>query len=112
MDPMLEAPRELADRALVPLNPLELPPKPPALDPLLDGMLRLPIWSLPPRFAAEPADPRLAALGPVLADRLEAPALPAERSVPPALPVRVPAPPAALLETPALPVLLPKPPWS
>ena len=75
MDPMLEAPRELADRALEPLKPLGLPPKPLAPLPLLDGMLRLPILSPPP------LPPRLEALG--APDR--PPAAPAERSIPPAL---------------------------
>ena len=73
---MLEAPRELADRALEPLKPLELPPKPLALRPLLDGMLRLPILSPPP------LPPRLEALG--APDLLPVPP-PAERSIPPAL---------------------------
>ena len=91
---MLEAPRELADRALEPLKPLELPPKPLALRPLLDGMLRLPIWSLSPRFAVAPEDPRLAALGPALADRLEVAALAGRLAVPAvAPPDRLPAPP-------------------
>ena len=91
MDPMLEAPRELADRALEPLKPLELPPKPLAPIPLLDGMLRLPIWSLPLRFAVAPAVPRLAVLGAALGERLavdelvarlEAPGLAARLAVP------------------------------
>jgi hypothetical protein len=41
---MLEAPRALLARALLPLYPLEPPLKPlPDLAPLLFGMLRLPI---------------------------------------------------------------------
>ena len=52
---MLEEPRELLARALLPLKPLELPPpKPLAFDGLLLGMFWLPIWfppPLPPRFA-------------------------------------------------------------
>jgi hypothetical protein len=36
---MLEAPRMLLERALAPLNPLEPPPKPLALDGLLFGTL-------------------------------------------------------------------------
>jgi len=84
MDAMLEAPRELADRALLPLNPLELPPKPLPLIPLLDGMLRLPILSPPP------LPPRLEALGAL--ERPPAPA-PAERSIPPALGVELRDPP-------------------
>ena len=73
---MLEAPRELADRALEPLKPLELPPKPLAPIPLLEGMLRLPILSPPP------LPPRLEVLGAL--DRPPTPP-PVERSIPPAL---------------------------
>jgi len=76
MEPILEAPRELADLALLPLKPLELPPKPLALGPLLDGMLRLPILSPPP------LPPRLEALGAL--ERPPAPP-PVERFIPPAL---------------------------
>ena len=65
----------------------------------------MPIWSLLLRFAVAPADPRLAAvgpvlparlaaLGPVLPARLEAPALPARFEVPAlAPPDRLPVPP-------------------
>ena len=37
---MLEAPRALLDRALLPLNPLEPPPKPPLLRLLAEGLGR------------------------------------------------------------------------
>ena len=73
---MLEAPRELYERALLPLNPDEPPPKPPELLPLLEGMFRLPILSPP-----APVEGRLEALG-----EPERPAVPpAERFAVPAL---------------------------
>ena len=72
---MLEAPRELLALALLPLNPLEPPPKPPAFDGLLFGMLWLPI-----RFPPPPLPPRLVVLCP--AARLLAPGL-APRFPPP-----------------------------
>ena len=99
---MLEAPRELADRALDPLKPLGLPPNPLALGRLLDGMLRLPIWSLPPRLAVLGAAlaARLEALG--LADLLEALGLAARLEVE-GLAARLEAPGlAARLAVPAL----------
>jgi hypothetical protein len=68
---MLEAPRELLARALLPLYPFEPPLNPPGCVP--PGMLRLPIDS-PPRLPD---------------------AAPAERLLAPGLPVRLPAPPAA-----------------
>jgi hypothetical protein len=39
---MLDIPRELLDRALLPSYPPDPPPRP-LLDPLLEGMLRFPI---------------------------------------------------------------------
>jgi hypothetical protein len=67
-----------------------------ACAPLLDGMLRLPIWSPPPLPAPLPAL-RFVALGAAvlgalaLAPPAPAPAPPAERSLTPALPARLPA---------------------
>ena len=86
---MLEAPRELLDRALLPLYPLEPPLKPPLpldmplLFPLLLGTLRLPMRSAPPLFAAPPArletlaplPPRFPELTPEVPARLDTPAL-------------------------------------
>jgi len=97
---MLEAPRELEERALLPLKPEEPPPKPPALLPLLDGMFRLPILSPPPPLDDLPLPPRLDALGDP--DRLPEPA--PERSNDPPLsePDRFPAPPAERFADPAL----------
>lgn len=63
---MLEAPRDLLALALLPLNPLEPPPKPPAFDGLPFGMFWLPIRSpppLPPRFAVAGPAARLLVLG-------------------------------------------------
>jgi hypothetical protein len=97
---MLEAPRELYERALLPLKPEELPPKPPPdLDEPLEGMLRLPIRS-ELALGDLPLPLRLDALGDP--DRLPAPAL--ERSNDPPLsdPDRFPAPPAERFIDPAL----------
>ncbi|HXY31932.1 MAG TPA: hypothetical protein VEI06_14585 [Gemmatimonadaceae bacterium] len=60
---MLEEPRELLARALLPLNPPEPPLKPLLFDPLLFGMSLDPTWS-PPRLPppAPPAE-RSFALG-------------------------------------------------
>ena len=89
---MLEAPRELADRALEPLKPLELPPKLLAPIPLLEGMLRLPILSPP-----APVEGRLEALGEP--ERLPEP-LPRLEAL--GEPDRLPAPPADRFAVPAL----------
>src|SRR6185295_1410364 len=104
--PKLDAPRELLERALLPLHPLDPPPKPPEPEP--PPTLRLPIDSPPPlRPPAPPAERSL-----VPADgRLEPPAPPAERSLVPAdgrleppappAPFRPPAPPAPRSLVPA-----------
>jgi hypothetical protein len=84
---MLEAPRELLARALLPLYPLDPPLKPLDRDPL--GMLRLPIDS-PPRLPEVPA-----------AERSLTPAPPRFPEVPAAERSLTPAPPAARLLTPA-----------
>ncbi len=70
---MLEAPRELLARAVLPLYPLDPPLNPLGCVPL--GMLRLPIDS-PPRLPAVPAAERSLTPGPAV--RLPAP-LPSDR---------------------------------
>jgi hypothetical protein len=89
---MLEAPRELYDRALLPLKPDEPPPKPLDLVPLLEGMLRLPIVSPP-----APVEGRLEAVG-----EPERPPEPVPRVEALGEPERPPAPPAERFAVPAL----------
>jgi len=84
---MLEEPRLLFARALLPLYPPEPPPNAERLLPPL-GILRLPTRSPPP-----PPDRLLA--------------LPAERLLTPAPPARLPAPPAERSLTPAPAARLP-----
>ena len=79
--PMLEEPRELLDRALLPLKPPELPKALRSPPPDLDETSRLPTRSPPPLL------PRLLALAPL--ERLPPP--PA-RSLTPAPPAAPPAP--------------------
>ena len=87
---MLADPRELLARALLPLYPLEPPPKPPALDALLLGMSRLPIWlplELELRLLA-PLPPRSMVLAPEALPREPPPdwaltPVPAPRLAPP-----------------------------
>ena len=89
---MLEAPRELLARALLPLNPLDPPPNPPAFDALLLDVSRLPV-GFPPALALRvlaPLPPRSVVLAPAVVPRVP----PADWALTPPPAPRVAPPPA------------------